>query len=186
VPLVLRTAADIGLGLSGLRSQSRCLLDRAGVQRLASECLLGSSALNVVRPYTGERDTCPVDRATRALQVDGHADRREVSHPPLELEVRPRTRSSRRRHSGPDRDLPLLQGVLERPDHKLRHWNGALAAVSVPGDDFATQRQHRRRPVSLRISVAERADQRSPVTNHGVGDERCDHGHDGILAPEKC
>ena len=183
--LVLRAAPNVGLGLSRLRRQPRGLIDRAVVQRLTRQRLLGRGALNVVRPDTGECDACPVDRAAGHLEIDGHPDGREVPYPPLELEVGPSTRASRGWHPSPHRNLTLVQGVLERPDHELRNRDGTLTAVSVAGDDLATQRQHHRCPVTLRVCVAKGADKSSTVAHHGVGDQRRSGEHDGKFAPQQ-
>jgi hypothetical protein len=83
-----------------------------------------------------------------------------------------------------DRDLVHGERVLERTGHELRGRDRALPA-RPGGDHVAAQRDDRRRPVTLRVGVAQRAHQGAAVADDRVGDERCRRGHRGLPVGEE-
>ena len=118
-----------------------------------------------------------------AVALDSGADGREVSDAPFKLQVAARPGALRRRHDGLDGDLVVLKDVLERAGHEVGERDRAPAAATLR-DHRPAEREHHRRPVALRVGVAQRPDEGAPVTHERVGDEGRRRGHRRLRAFE--
>jgi hypothetical protein len=170
VPLERGAASMVGPGLGHVRRQVGRLTDRLRAQWLADQGVSRGSGEDRRAADAGQCDACPRDQLTRGLDRDRHSGGGEVADPALQLEIATRGRALRGRDHGLDRDLVDGQRVLERAGDEVDERDGAAAVHSLR-DDVAAERGHDRGPVTLRVGVTQRPDERPAVAHDRIGNE---------------
>src|ERR1700722_14982515 len=166
-------------GRSG-REVSR-LLDAVGSQRVADQRRTGLRRADSGPADAGEGDTRPGHYPAGNLGGYRDAHGGEVAYPALQLEIAAAGRALRCRDHGLDGDLVVTERVLERAAQEVGHRDPPLAGWPLR-DDVAAQGGYHRGPVTLRVRMAQRADQSAAVPDDRIRDQRSRRRHHRLLA----
>src|SRR2546428_243727 len=118
-----------------------------------------------------EADACLLARALRVqVGLARHRRRREVTHLPLELEVRPSAARGRARHPDLRQDLVGSEGRGEGAGEEGGHRDAALA-LRARGHDLRTEREHGGGVIVGRVAVGQVAAHGGQVAHEGISDD---------------